>query len=145
MNIYRTILIISFFSISLQAQMYIDGDTLYGNEWINYDQSFYKIAVSKDGFYKMNFQELSDAGIFSGGNPQGGDFQLFYHGEEVPIHVSQTGSFGNNDFIIFYGERNKTRLDEHLYIEPSFIPNPDYSIFTDTSAYFLTWKRSILL
>ena len=28
-----------------------DGSLLLGNEWINFDQQYYKIMVDEDGFY----------------------------------------------------------------------------------------------
>ncbi len=128
-------------SFSLSAQMYVNGDTLYGNEWIDYDQTYYKIAVTQDGFYKLTHAELSNVGVFSGGNnPQGAQFQMFYLGKEIPIHVSQSGNFGNGDFIAFFGQRNRGQLDNHIYLKPEYNPNPEYSLFTDTSYYFLTWN-----
>jgi hypothetical protein len=140
MKTLRIIAIFLVLSFSLQAQMQIDGDTLYGNEWINYDQSYYKITITEDGFYKLGYQELVDAGVFSGPNVQGANFQLFHHGKEVPIQVSEQGTFGTGDYIAFYGEKNRGWLDRFIYIEPSYHTNPEYSLFIDTSSYFLTYN-----
>ncbi|RME08406.1 MAG: hypothetical protein D6816_05635, partial [Bacteroidetes bacterium] len=42
----------------------IEGqDTLYGNEWINYDQQYFKMLVAEDGMYKVTGQELQNAGV----------------------------------------------------------------------------------
>ena len=138
MKDFKIILFLSLISMALQAQMFVNSDTLYGNEWINYDQSYYKIAVVEDGFYKISYEELNTADVFSGGSPLGSNFQLFCHGKEIPIHVSQNGTFGSSDFIAFYGERNRGQLDSHIYLDPSYQTNTEYSIFTDTSYYFLT-------
>ncbi len=142
MKAFKVTLLLTLISVALQAQMLINSDTLYGNEWINYNQSYYKIAVVEDGFYKISYQELNTAGVFSGTNPLGSNFQLFSHGKEIPIHISQNGAFGSNDFIAFYGERNKGQLDSHIYLDPSYQTNTEYSIFTDTTYYFLTWNTS---
>jgi len=138
------IIILPFFlALNLKAQMLIDGDTLFGNEWINYDQEYFKISVAEDGFYKIDYQELSNAGVFSGTTiPQGANFQLFNMGKEVPIYVNDQGTFGNGDFLEFYGKKNRGQMDEHIFMEKAYHTNPEYSIFTDTSAYFLTWNTS---
>ncbi|MGK0308288.1 MAG: hypothetical protein ACI8RP_001247, partial [Urechidicola sp.] len=48
---------------SASAQMWNGVDTLYGNEWIEYDQSYYKIMVAEDGLYRVGYQTLVDQGI----------------------------------------------------------------------------------
>jgi len=48
---YTIIFLIVFSSNSLVAQE-------YGNEWIDYDQQYFKIHVSEDGLYKVSYAEL---------------------------------------------------------------------------------------
>ncbi len=123
------------------SQIIVDQDTLYGNEWINYDQDYFKIKVAKDGIYRITFEELREAGVFNNANaPDVSQFQLFYMGQEIPIYVSSTDNFSVGDYMEFYGQKNRGWLDQFLYIEPEYQPNPAYSLFSDTSAYFLTWK-----
>lgn len=124
----------------VNAQLVIDKDTLYGNEWINYRQSYYKIQVPEDGIYRLTSQTMSNAGI-----PltqiRGVNFQLFLNGKEVPLFTSTDGVFGSADYLEFYGEKNKSQLDRHLFKKPDEeMMNPHYSMFTDSSAYFLTWN-----
>ena len=127
----------------LSAQMYVNSDTLYGNEWINYDQEYVKIAVGQEGIYRLNYQALNDAGVFSGGStPSGEDFQLIHNGQEVPLYTTTNGSFSGSDFLEFYGETTDGSLDAHLYESPSDHINPKVNMFNDTSAYFLTWDVS---
>jgi len=121
-----------------QAQMTINGQTLYGNEWINHSQDYYKFYVTADGMYRISQQALSDAGVPLG-SISSGQFQLYAMGNQVPIHVSATGAMGGSDYIEFYGERNKGDLDVHLYKSKDDHFNPQYSMFTDTTTYFLTW------
>ncbi|MEM9846710.1 MAG: C25 family cysteine peptidase [Bacteroidota bacterium] len=115
----------------------------YGNEWINHDQSYFKIKVSTDGVYRVDYAELTTADPDLVNNlPQITDFQLFYRGQQVPIYVSGTGSFSTEEYIEFYGKKNDGWLDQFLYVEEEMQANPDHSMFTDESVYFLTWETA---
>ena len=35
----------------------------YGNEWINYNQSYYSFKIVKDGIYRLDFNTLTTAGV----------------------------------------------------------------------------------
>ncbi|MGB0982594.1 MAG: C25 family cysteine peptidase [Saprospiraceae bacterium] len=132
-------LIISCF---VNAQMVIGTDTLYGNEWINHSQTYLKIEISSDGIYRLDGQTLSNSGVPIAGI-QGSNYQVFHLGEEIPIRTSTNNSFGNSDYIEFFGERNRSWLDSFLFEHPSQdLLNPYYSLFTDTSAYYVTWNPS---
>ncbi|NET34579.1 MAG: hypothetical protein F6K19_21555, partial [Cyanothece sp. SIO1E1] len=121
------------------SQMLVGTDTLYGNEWINYDQSYYKIPVSKDGLYRLNAETLQQAGIVLS-ELSGDRLRLYHMGQEVPIHISSTGSIATGDYLLFWGEQNRGEFDTHLFEDPEENQlNPLYSLVTDTSAYYLTW------
>ncbi|MEN0046542.1 MAG: C25 family cysteine peptidase [Bacteroidota bacterium] len=124
------------------AQMNINGNTLYGNEWIDYGQFYYKVPIVEDGVYRLTYQELQNAGVFSESTvPTGANFQIFHQGEEIPVYVTTTGSFTSGDYIEFYGEQNDGGLDSHLYQSSRRDQlNPEYSMYTDTAIYFLTWN-----
>ncbi len=134
---------LSFLMTSLHAQMTIDGNTLYGNEWINHSQNYYKCYVTEDGMYRISTQTLTDAGVPVGAI-QAGDFQLYALGNPVPIHVSASGTLGAGDYVEFYGKKNRGELDVHLYAQPDDLFNPYYSMFTDSTAYFLTWENAAI-
>ncbi len=122
------------------GQMWNGQDTLYGNEWINYSNDYYKIKVTEDGIYRISFQELQNAGV-PASSINGSEYSLMYMGVEVPIFTTTNNSFSSGDFIEFYGKKNRTDLDRYLFIDPdNEMLNPEYSLFTDTSAYFLTWS-----
>lgn len=131
-------------SCASYAQMSINGNTLYGNEWIDYSQFYYKIPVAEDGVYRLTYQELQNAGVFSESNiPAGADFQLFHEGEEISIYVTTVGAFSTGDYVEFYGEQNDGNIDSHLYQSSrSEQLNPEYSMYTDTAMYFLTWNST---
>ncbi len=95
--------------------------------------------VAEDGIYQLDNQQLTGAGIPVDQIP-GNQYQLFHNGEEVPVYTTTDGIFGISDRIEFYGQKNQSELDRHLFQNPDEeMMNPLYSLFTDTSAYFLTW------
>jgi len=112
-----------------------------GNEWIDYSLTYYKISVSQEGIYKITKQTLANAGFpVSTVNPK--NIQLFHNGKEQPIYIKGENDFifDDTDYILFYGKSNDGWLDSALYDMPENQTNPYYSLFSDTAAYFLTWK-----
>jgi hypothetical protein len=114
------------------AQMW---NGLYGNEWINYSQQYYKIKVWTDGIHRIPSQTLQQAGI-NISSSQAADYQLILRGQQVPIYVHAPS--GTVDYIEFYGERNKGQFEANMYPRAAWHFNPDYSLINDTAAYFLT-------
>ncbi len=121
--------------------MDIDGEILYGNEWINYDQEYFKITVSEDGIYRITGFELENAG-FDLASVQGRFLQLYHQGKQIPMFVSDADIIEDDGFIEFYGKKNRGEIDRHLY--PDWEENqlnPRYSNFSDEASYFLTWEE----
>ena len=116
----------------------------YGNEWINYSQSYYKIKVYKTGIHKLDYSVLENAGIPLQAVSKD-YFQLFAKEKEIPIHIEDGGdnSFDPGDYILFYGEKNDGWLDSALYSNPATIGNPSYSLYNDTLLYFFTWNNQV--
>ena len=115
----------------------------YGNEWINYDQRYYKFGIAADGVYRITFNDLANAGIpVSGIDPD--NFQLFAANQQVPIYIegAEDGFFNSTDYIEFLGFKNDGSLETELYDNPDDQPNPYYSLFNDTLHYFITWNNS---
>ncbi|MGZ5242482.1 MAG: putative type IX secretion system sortase PorU2 [Bacteroidia bacterium] len=112
----------------------------FGNEWIHFDQPYWKIKVGQDGVYRLNYNDLKAAGVDVDGQ-EPNFYQLFYRGQQIPIYVhgESDSTFNNTDFIEFYGRKNDGALDSLLYAKPSDQSHPYYSTYTDTSAYFLIW------
>ncbi|MEA3446920.1 MAG: C25 family cysteine peptidase [Bacteroidota bacterium] len=116
----------------------------YGNEWINYDQEYYRISVTEDGIYRLPYQELVNSG-FPAGSIDPRWIQLFYQGEEQAIYIQGEGTngiFDPNGYIEFYGKRNRGYKDTIMFDEPGNCINPDHSLFADTAAYYLTYNNS---
>jgi hypothetical protein len=113
----------------------------YGNEWINYDQQYLRLKVGADGIYKLTPQEMERAGFPVGQiNPK--SLQLFHRGQEQAIYVEGEGDevLNSDDFVLFYGRKNDGTLDKELYLSPDLQPHNYYNLYSDTSAYFLTFK-----
>lgn len=116
-----------------------------GNEWIDYSQKYIKIKITADGVYRLDSTTLANAMSPTGYalsmvDPR--SFQLFANGVEEYIWVQgeSDGVFNSTDYIEFIGRRNSGASDAELYSGIQL--NPYFSLFTDTTAYFLTWNSS---
>src|SRR5690349_2512900 len=110
-----------------------------GNEWINFNQSYFKIPIGKDGIYKLGYAELQAAG-FPVASVAPKNIQLFHRGVEQAIYIEGEGDgqFNAGDFIEFYGRQNDGTLDAELYKPASSQPHKYYNLYSDTTSYFLT-------
>ena len=114
----------------------------YGNEWIDFNQTYYKIDIASRGIYRLSYSDLQSAG-FPVGQVIPDRIQMFHRGEEIAINLFNPGfdaTLDPGDYLEFYGEGNDGTLDELLYLTPSDQPHKFYSLFSDTTAYFLTWN-----
>lgn len=137
LNSFILLLFVGLFSTqNIQAQ--------YGNEWINSSQSYYKIPVAETGIYRLSYETMTTAGLpASTVNPA--SFQLFHRGIEQAINVVDGGDgvMNTGDYILFYGEKNDGTQDSKLYADPQQNLNPYYNLYSDTTAYFLTWGTTL--
>lgn len=107
------------------------------NEWVDYTKTYYKIKVAENGVYKLSFQTLEKGG-FPIGSTKGNQLLLINEGKEVPVFVSNSEQWTNNDYLEFYGEQLDGTFDTQLYEEPEHQLHTYLSMFTDTAAYYLT-------
>ncbi|MEX1187897.1 MAG: C25 family cysteine peptidase [Bacteroidia bacterium] len=114
----------------------------FGNEWINYDQTYFRIPIVTTGVYRISSTALLEAiPQLSGTDPR--NIQLFGRGEEQAIYVNgeDDGSWDDGDFVEFFAHKNDGWLDASLYANPDLDQsNKNYSLFSDTAVYFLTWN-----
>jgi len=109
----------------------------YGNEWVVPSQQYYKVRVTRDGLYRLDYQYLTQAGL-SGIDPS--RLQLWRRGREVAAYQGGTRNvFDANTYLEFFGQRNDGQLDGDLYKTAAEQPHQLYSFYTDTAAYFLTY------
>ncbi len=117
--------------------MQVEGKTLYGNEWIDYNKSYLKCSVDQEGIYNIDYQTLIDHGyplVFSGS-----ELVLYNNGKEIAIFTTTEDSWTEGDYLLFYGERNDGYLDRFHYNNwETDQLNPKYSMYSDTRAYYLT-------
>jgi len=127
-------------ALSVRAQMWNGTDTLYGNEWIDFAKTYYKIKVAEDGIYRIPAASLADAGLSSVAPSQ---FRLYVYGKEQAIFTSTNSLFGPQDYLEFYGKKNRDEVDRYLFEQADMEAlNPQYSMFTDTAVYYLTVETS---
>jgi hypothetical protein len=110
-----------------------------GNEWIDFNQAYFKIPVAKEGIYKLTYSDLVAAGFPVSGT-DATKIQLFHRGTEQPVFVEGEGDLqlDPTDFIEFYGRGNDGTLDAELYKPSSSQPHQYYNLYNDTTSYFLT-------
>ena len=139
--ILTLIFVLSFWTLQLRAQMTMNGDTIYGNEWIQYDQLYFNLKVAEEAIYKISIAELRLAG-FPVEETEGRLLQLYSRGVQVPIYVNTEGALSDTDYFLFYGVPNRSELDSFLYANgESDMLNPGYSLVNDTASYFLSWSE----
>jgi hypothetical protein len=112
----------------------------YGNDWIRFNQQYFKISTAKEGIYRLTYADLQVAGF-----PVGSDsrrIQLFHRGIEQAIRIQKANSgvtqLEPGDYIEFYGQRNTGITDAELYQPANAQPHQLYNLYSDTTAYFLT-------
>ncbi|MEP5614433.1 MAG: hypothetical protein ABJP45_19430, partial [Cyclobacteriaceae bacterium] len=127
-NSYITIVAV-LLSFSVKAQ--------YGIEWIDFNQSYYKLQIASTDFYRVTQAELTAAG-FPAASVPASRVQLFRKGSEVAINVNANQD-GTLNYLEFFGEAISGVEDSPLY-ELGDQPHSLYNLFSDTAAYFLTYK-----
>lgn len=126
-----------------QAQYWNGQDSVYGHEWINFDQTYFKFKVAADGIYRIDRNVLLNEGL-PVDRIEARHLQFWRLGEEVPVLATTDGLMEVGDHFLLHLEKNRGEFDTHLY--PNGIKdqlNPDYSLFTDSIACFITWNASI--
>ena len=108
----------------------------YNNEWINYNQTYYKFTVGSSGLYRIPKSVLDNAGI---GGTSVQFFELWRNGESVRLYPSvPNGPLPANGYLEFWGEANDGKVDNKLYRDSIFQHSKTVSLLTDTAAYFLS-------
>lgn len=127
--------IVALLTLIISAYTYGQGvPTTYHNEWIDFEQTYYKVKLNKTGLYRINQSTLQSAGI----NAKGADLKLYYKGKEVPMYVSNEADLESNDYVEFFGEENDGEFDTQLFQQANWQLSTLKSLFSDTSAYFIT-------
>src|SRR5690554_5424057 len=134
----KLVTLLTFFLLSLPVFSQENG-----NEWINYNQEYFRLKIFNTGIHKLTYETLNAAGVdFTSITPQ--QFQIFGKQKQLPIYINggDDNSFDPGDYILFFGESNDGWLDSLLYVNPDGIGNPGYSLYSDTISYFFSWNNS---
>ena len=142
LSITYRILLLALIAIIQGVDLKAQGDSAIGNEWINYSQSYYVVKVAEDGLYKITSTSLIEAGL-PPDSIIGDRLAIMLLGEEQSIFTSSKGTFQQDDYILFNGLKNRGELDAELYADQAKMQlNPLYSLYSDTSYYYITLSES---
>lgn len=131
-----------FLNTTIKAQMSFNGKDLFGNEWIHPNESYYKFSINTDGIYKISYADLA-AMNFPFASIVASQIKVFHLGEQVPLMATTEGLLTNQDYFLFYGEKNRGEFDKPLFKNTADQLNPEYSMYTDEASYFVTWDNSV--
>ena len=110
--------------------------------WYDPNRPYVKIAVAEDGVYRVTGAELAAAGAPTG-SLQPATLRLFENGREIPIrYTGEDGALGmgGGDAFTFVGRRNRGGDELWAYNgNPSWQSSAYFSLYTDTTTYWLTW------
>lgn len=109
--------------------------------WITQGDSFVKMAVLEDGLYRVTGAELAGTGATLS-NIDPATIKVLHNGSEIPVWIEGgTGSvLAANDALVFAGERNRGNDEAWAYgDDPSLQGSTHFSLFSDTTWYWLTW------
>jgi len=108
----------------------------YNNEWIRFNQTYYKFKVGTAGVYRIPKTVLDAAGI---GNTAVQFFELWRNGEPVPFYPSvPSGPLPSDGYIEFWGRPNDGKPDLPMYRDPAYQHTTATSLLNDSSTYFLS-------
>ncbi|HRP88500.1 MAG TPA: C25 family cysteine peptidase [Edaphocola sp.] len=131
-------ILLPFLLILLFLNYNSNAQNLFGNEWINYNQNYFKIKVGTEGIYRIPYSLLQSNGM---GSISGNQFTMYRDGQKIPIYVSSNNNLGSSDYIEFYGKKSDGNMDKELYNPISRQGNDEVNIITDTATYFLTYSN----
>jgi len=111
----------------------------FGNEWIDYQQTYYKIPIRNEGIYRILPADLQAAGFpVATADPR--NIRVFFRGREIAINVvgENDGRLDANDYIEFYGRPAGLDMILPMYENPNHVTNLYANFYEGTAYYFLT-------
>ena len=106
------------------------GQRVFTDQWIDFDKTYYRIPVAKDGIFRVMKSDLKAAGMAVDGVSDN-NYHMYHNGQEVRLFIT-------GDYIEFYGEKAKGDLDVKLYEDLNSRAHAEHSIYTDSSYYYIT-------
>lgn len=130
--------VVVLFGLLLVSRLPLVGQGL-ADGWLKPGQPCLKLPTGQTGLYRLPASVLRNGGLPTAADPR--TFRLFHHGQEIAVRVSgeADGRFDEPDFLEFFGKGADGTLDSALYRPREAQPHQFYNLYTDTTAYFLTW------
>jgi len=130
--LYPILLLILYFEIGY-SQNY---------NWITPNQTYLKLYIIDDGIYRINKVDFTNAGINTSTiDPR--TVKVYYKGSQLPIYFQGEGdgTFDNNDFLDFYGQRNYGGLTNTYDGSNNigYVTDEYYNLYSDTCVYWIGW------
>jgi hypothetical protein len=131
----------------LFANFRIEAQIAAGNHWVlqTLQQDYWKFPVSQNGIYRIDSTTLAQAGVLNAPGFDPRKIQVFHHGNEIPLFVlgEQDGLMNAGDYVEFFGKRNDASMDKASFADTTYPVNIGYSLYSDTTWYFLTLGSSL--
>lgn len=110
------------------------------DSWIDFLNEYYKLAITQDGMYRIDYSDLENYGINpSKINPQ--TIKIFLKGKQIPLFVQsqEANTFQKGDYFEFWCEKNYESGDyrKQVQITQDYINYLDR--YTDTTYVWLTF------
>lgn len=127
---------IPFFSATAQS-------TDFDPSWYDPARPYLKIGVVEDGVYHITGADLAQAGVPTTSiNPL--SVQIFEKGKEIPLwYTGDESALADTAQFLFVGQRNDGTDELWAYQDqPDWQSSTYYSLYSDTTYYWLTWGQS---
>ena len=110
-------------------------------DWMQKGQDYWVIPIGNKGIYRISTEELVKNGLPHLNDTSNYQFQLYALGVPIPFFIHHANTFSPTSYLEFYGEGDEGKSDDLLFNKTLPRLNPLYSLFTDTTYYFLSWQR----
>ncbi len=110
--------------------------------WINQGNTYAKLAVLEDGIYQVSGAELGSAGV-NLNEIDPATLKIFHKGQEIPLWLEggTNPTLQETDTFLFAGTRNDGAEEAWAYDDdPSRQGSTYFSLFSDTTWYWVTWS-----
>ncbi len=117
-------------------------DTDFEPSWYNPATTYVKVAVVEDGVYRITGADLTALG-FSTAAIAPGNVRLRKNGQEIPLwYEGDAGTLTPESHFFFVGRRNRGDGEAWAYQgNPNLQSSTFFSLYTDTTFYWLSWDE----
>ncbi len=110
-------------------------------DWMQKGQDYWVIPIGNKGIYRISADELTKNGLPHLQDTFNYQYELYALGVPIPFFIHHANTASPTSYLEFYGEGDEGKSDDLLFNKTFPRLNPLYSLFTDTTYYFLSWHR----